>query len=110
MVSAALTVGLLQVGILFAVAGLAKSLARTRFRAELAVHGLLPLWARRLTARYLPAAELLLGVWLVSGVRFRLAAASASVLLAAFVLYRIALRMAGPSDASCGCLGEAKSR
>jgi len=32
------------------------------------------------------------------------------VLLAAFVLYRIALRMAGPSDASCGCLGEAKSR
>jgi hypothetical protein len=109
-VQVAYSVGLIQLGVLFSVAGLAKSLDRVRFTAELSAQGLLPTWARGPTARLVPAVELLLGVWLVSGVRFRPTAACAAVLLVVFVAYRIALRALGPRGAPCGCLGSAKTR
>lgn len=100
-----LSVALIHLGLLFSVAGLTKSFSPRAFAQLLGQHGLIPKRLCLLTAWSMFTGEIFLGIWLVSGIEYRIATACASLLLAAFVLYRVGLKAFGPDDASCGCLG-----
>lgn len=63
----------------------------------------------RLVATTIVASELVLGIWLISGIAYRAAALAAAVLLALFLVYRFGLRALGPNGASCGCLGDSRA-
>ena len=65
---------------------------------------LLPEWAVLFVARTLPWAELVLGLWLISGKWLRLAASAASALLAAFIVVMVRSYAKG-MQIDCGCFG-----
>jgi uncharacterized membrane protein YphA (DoxX/SURF4 family) len=65
---------------------------------------LLPEWAVLFVARTLPWAELVLGLWLISGKWLRLAAPAASALLAAFIVVLVRSYAKG-MQIDCGCFG-----
>jgi uncharacterized membrane protein YphA (DoxX/SURF4 family) len=104
-----LTAALIHLSVLLSVAGLSKSLAPSAFSETLNSHGLIPRRRSQLVARSVITAELVLGVWLISGFAYRFAAAATAALLVMFLLYRAALRAFGPEGASCGCLGDSSA-
>ena len=65
---------------------------------------LLPEWAVLFVARTLPWAELVLGLWLISGKWLRPAASAASALLAAFIVVMVRSYAKG-MQIDCGCFG-----
>lgn len=100
---------LVHLSVLMSVAGLSKSLAPSAFSDLLNDHGLIPRHRTLLVARGVIASEFVLGLWLISGIQYRIAAAATAGLLALFLLYRVALRVLGPKEASCGCLGNSST-
>lgn len=93
---------LAQCGLLFVVAGVGKAAAPDGFRAALARQGVVPPLAHGVLARSLPAAEVGLGSWLLSGVRPQAALAAAAAGLGALAAYHALLAARGER---CGCLG-----
>jgi hypothetical protein len=102
---AIISLALVHLGLFFSVAGLTKALSPRAFGLTLTQHGLVPKPLCHVTAWIVFIAELFLGVWLVSGIEYHIAAGFATVILGSFLLYRMALRAFGPDGAECGCLG-----
>jgi hypothetical protein len=96
---------LIHLGGLLSISGLAKCVGHRAFVQTLASHDLLPRGTYAPVAWTVIASELIVGVWLFSGVAFRAAAAFASVVLACFLAYRVALAIFAPEGAECGCHG-----
>src|SRR3990167_2317244 len=97
----------MMVGGLFAYAGFMKLVYPVEnFHAVLAEYPLVPHAAIPLIALTLPWAELVLGVFLVTGYLTRLSAAALLGLCAAFVLLLVTRYMIeGTLPADCGCFG-----
>lgn len=96
---------LTHLSVLLSVAAISKAISPSVFTRVLDKHGIVPKRATRVVTWTIILVEMVLGVWLISGVGFRWAAASTGLLLIAFVLYRVAVARFGPADTSCGCLG-----
>ena len=65
---------------------------------------LLPAWAVELVARTLPWAELMLGLWLITGKWLRLSTLAASALLSVFMVALVRSFALG-MNIDCGCFG-----
>jgi uncharacterized membrane protein YphA (DoxX/SURF4 family) len=74
------------------------------FAMSVDAYGLLPSWAVIVVARTLPWAELLIGVFLISGWQLRIFAAAASLLLLGFFSVMVRSHIAG-LQIDCGCFG-----
>jgi uncharacterized membrane protein YphA (DoxX/SURF4 family) len=74
------------------------------FAMAIDAYQLLPQWAVMLAARTLPWAELVLGLWLISGKWLRIAAPAASLLLLSFFVILIRSYVKG-MQIDCGCFG-----
>ncbi|MFN0171315.1 MAG: MauE/DoxX family redox-associated membrane protein [Bryobacteraceae bacterium] len=74
------------------------------FALSIDAYQLLPSWAVFFVARTLPWAELLLGLWLVSGIGLRYASAAGSALLAFFFAIMVRSYAKGLTI-DCGCFG-----
>ena len=76
----------------------------TLFAMAIDAYQLLPQWAVLVAARTLPWAELLLGLWLISGKWLRISAPAASLLLLSFFVVLIRSYARG-MRIDCGCFG-----
>jgi putative oxidoreductase len=74
------------------------------FAMAVDAYGLLPQWAVTVVARALPWAELLLGVWLITGKWIRLSASAASLVMLAFLTMMVRSYFKG-MQIDCGCFG-----
>ncbi|GBR17216.1 MauE/DoxX family redox-associated membrane protein [Asaia spathodeae] len=92
------------VGALFLGTGIAKMLDQPGFASVIASYRLVPLGAAFPVARLLTGAQILLGVWLCSGVLTREACLCAVILLVAFALAMGINVARGRTGLSCGCL------
>lgn len=92
-------------GLVFLYAAWAK-LTQSWIQVAMAVEAyeLLPAWAVELVARTLPWAELVLGLWLITGKWLRLSASAASLLLVAFMVVLVRSFALG-MQIDCGCFG-----
>ena len=94
---------LLLLAAVFAAAGVSKILSPEPFRATL--RKLMPAPLAAGASRAIPALELALSAWLLTGVAARQAAGVAIVVLLAFTA--VLLRMLRRGLSGCGCFGEA---
>jgi len=74
------------------------------FAISIDAYHLLPQWAVTLVARTLPWFELLLGLWLVSGIWKRVSTVASSGLLALFFALMVRAYVRGEAI-DCGCFG-----
>jgi len=74
------------------------------FAMDIDAYQLLPQWAVVLVARTLPWAELLLGLWLISGKWLRISSLGASLLLGSFFVLLVRAYLKG-MQINCGCFG-----
>ena len=95
----------LAMGVVFLCAAWTKlAQSWTLFAMTIDAYQLLPQWAVVLVARSLPWAELLLGMWLISGRWLRFSASAASLLLGGFFSILIRSYLKG-MQIDCGCFG-----
>src|SRR5579884_1584342 len=97
---------LVHLGLLLGVAGAVKAADLGAFTAQLSAHELVPARLVRLAAFTTPAAEVSVGLWLLSGIQPRLALLSGTSLLGVFLVYRLLMRLARVRT-PCGCFGSA---
>ncbi len=95
----------LALGFIFLYAGWTK-LRQSWLLFAMAVdaYGLLPQWAVMIVARVLPWAEVLLGLWLITGRWIRLSASLASSVLLVFLAVMLQSYFRG-MRIDCGCFG-----
>lgn len=79
-------------------------IALSMFAMEIDSFQLLPTWGVNFVAHTLPPFELLLGIWLLSGIALRYSALITTLLLAAFFGVLIHAYAVG-QEISCGCFG-----
>jgi uncharacterized membrane protein YphA (DoxX/SURF4 family) len=107
--SIVVTIVLLHLGLLFAVAGVSKALSITLFTHQIEAHDIIPAALRIPLVYFIVTFEIVLGIWLMTGLFYRLAAGLAVALLSSFLLYHALLRRVG-SGTECGCMGEPSQR
>jgi uncharacterized membrane protein YphA (DoxX/SURF4 family) len=74
------------------------------FAMDIDAYQLLPPWGVIFVARTLPWAELVLGLWLISGRWLRLSALGSSLLLGSFFVLLVRAYLKG-MQINCGCFG-----
>lgn len=102
-----LSIGLarIAIGLVFAIAALAKIADAAYFAQQVHHFHLAPLWSENLVALTLPWIELLAALALILGPRARAGAVVTFVLMAAFTL-AVASAWARGLDFRCGCFGK----
>jgi putative oxidoreductase len=89
---------------IFLYSGYVKIREPLQFAASLMAYQLLPATWIYPVAQYFPWAEVVLGIWLLSGFRIRLAATAASGLIVFFIVI-LTITYARGIEADCGCFG-----
>jgi putative oxidoreductase len=90
---------------LFLITGLLKIPDLKGFYFVLLSYGLFPKWFARINAYSLPAIEILTGVWLLTGIKVKPAAALALTLLATSTLIILTTLIKKRKIENCGCYG-----
>jgi len=102
-------IGLIHLGLLFVAAGSIKLAEPVAFARYLDLHGVFSARGVGLVTAVVPAAEIALGLWLISGFVPGAAASAALALLASFLIYRSLVYRAHRGAVPCGCLGSARA-
>ena len=97
----------LYIGVVFIYAGMHKIHSPLEFADTLADYRLLPHWSVNLVAVVLPWMELIAGMFLILGLRTKLAATILAILLAVFT-GAILINVLRGEQISCGCFGLAE--
>ena len=92
-------------GIVLVAAGIGKLLGHSAFLIELNATGFLPPWFAGVAANWLPLAEIVIGLALLSGTFTQLAAMLSTLLFAAFGFNNIWAIAHGLGYQSCSCFG-----
>lgn len=96
-----------HLALLFALPGLVKVCNRSTFTRALRKASIIPHAVQGPVAHAIPMTEVVLGVWLITGVWPRAAFTTAAALLASFTAYQFLLARNGSFD--CGCTGRTES-
>ncbi len=95
----------LFVGFIFLYAGLGKIVEPQTFAKEIANYHILPDFLINITALVLPWLEVIIGIFLIAGIRIRASATIASVSMLVFIIAVLSAMIRG-LDINCGCFAD----
>ena len=95
----------LFVGFIFVYAGIGKIAEPQVFAKEIANYHILPFFLINLTALVLPWLEVIVGVFLIAGVRIKAASAIAAISMLVFIIAILSAMFRG-LDINCGCFAD----
>ncbi len=92
----------IMVGLVFLIFGLEKIPVPNVFAGEIMNYGFFPLFSVNLIAIFLPWVEVLVGIFVLLGIRLQSAATFSGILMILFII-SVGIAMAKGLDISCGC-------
>ena len=95
----------LFVGFILLYAGLGKIVEPQTFAKEIANYHILPDFLINITALVLPWLEVIIGIFLIAGIRIRASATIASVSMLVFIIAVLSAMIRG-LDINCGCFAD----